>query len=252
MCDKSSASPEKTCISKIPSLVLTITRPGINDTLSNLYLRHSCRLQCNPVYRLSLALVGHSGIDLRGSDVLVAEHVLHGIDTGACLDLERTESMAARMVGDVLGDAGIPQPFLQRCLGQTVVKALEHLVRRLPPLVIVIETYQVQRLIADGVVDQLLSLLHTEGDVHAAIAVWLDPVPCQLLDVALPESCQTGEEEGLPQHFRSARSVGKPYQFLPRQVFLLRWYGVYAVKEPVGVLHNPVLPVSSVEDGTEG
>lgn len=42
MCDKSSVFPEKTCISKIPSLVLTITRLGIDETLSNLYLRYSC------------------------------------------------------------------------------------------------------------------------------------------------------------------------------------------------------------------
>ena len=30
MCDKSSAKKKKTCVSKIPSLVLTITRLGIN------------------------------------------------------------------------------------------------------------------------------------------------------------------------------------------------------------------------------
>ena len=43
--------------------------------------------QCNLVYGLALALVGHSGIDLCRRDVLVAKDMLDGIDTRASLDL---------------------------------------------------------------------------------------------------------------------------------------------------------------------
>ena len=55
--------------------------------LSNLHLGNLGRLQRYLVHGLALALVGHSGIDLCSRDILVTEHVLDGIDTGACLDL---------------------------------------------------------------------------------------------------------------------------------------------------------------------
>ena len=51
--------------------------------------------QRNLVNGLALALVGHRGIDLSGSDVLMAKDVLDGIDAGACLDLQRAQCMAA-------------------------------------------------------------------------------------------------------------------------------------------------------------
>lgn len=87
-----------------------------------------------------------------------------------------------------------------RPLGQTIVKACEYLVGRLTAFILVIEVYQIQSLVTDGIIDQLLSLLHTEGDVHASVTVRLNLLPGKLLDVALAESCQTREEKSPLQH----------------------------------------------------
>ena len=55
--------------------------------LSNPHPGNFDRLQRYLVNGLALRLVGHSGIDLGGGDVLVAQHMLDGIDAGASLDV---------------------------------------------------------------------------------------------------------------------------------------------------------------------
>ena len=117
--------------------------------------------------------------------------------------------MAATVVGYMLGDARLIQPVLQRSLGEAVVEADENLVGRLTVLIAVIEAYQLQGLIADGVVHQLLRLLHTERDVHAAVTVGLDLIPGQLFDVTLAKPCQTRKEEGFLQYLRGAGRIGE-------------------------------------------
>ena len=76
--------------------------------------------------------------------------MLDGIDAGAGLDLQRAEGVAAAVVAQVLGDARLLQPVLQRALRQAVVKADEDLVRGLAILIFVIDSYQLQSLVADG------------------------------------------------------------------------------------------------------
>jgi len=99
--------------------------------LYGFYRSDSCRLQRNPVNGLALRLIGHRGIDLRGRNILMAEDMLDGIDTGACLNLQRAECVAAAVVAQVLGYACRLQPVLQRALRQAVVEAGEDLVRGL-------------------------------------------------------------------------------------------------------------------------
>ena len=89
------------------------------------------------------------------------------------------------MIGYMFGDASLLQPVLQWGLGQTVVETHKNLVSRFAVLIAVIKAYQFQSLVADGVVHQLLRLLHAEGDIHGAVAIRLDLVPGKLLDVAL-------------------------------------------------------------------
>ena len=122
--------------------------------------------------------------------------------------------MAATVVGYMLGDARLIQPVLQRGLGETVVEADEDLVGRLAALIAVVEAYQLQGLVADGVVHQFLRLLHSERDVHAAVTVGLNLIPRQLLDVALAQARQTRKKEGLFQHLRGARCIGEVDKFL--------------------------------------
>ena len=50
-------------------------------------LHRLCRFERNAVDGLSLGVVGHRRIDLSCRDVLVAEHVLDGIDTCASIHL---------------------------------------------------------------------------------------------------------------------------------------------------------------------
>ena len=58
-----------------------------NLLADNLQLHVLCSLQCYAVDGLTLALVCHRSIDLSGRNVLVAEHVLDGIDTCSCINL---------------------------------------------------------------------------------------------------------------------------------------------------------------------
>ena len=82
------------------------------------------------------------------------------------------------MERDFLGDASGFQPVFQGCLGEFVREADKDL--SYSSL-----TDKFQSLVANGIVHQLLGLLHTECDLHASVTVWLYVLPCELLDVAL-------------------------------------------------------------------
>ena len=86
--------------------------------------------------------------------------------------------MAAAMERNLLGDASGFQPVLQGGLGEFVRKADKDLPRSSL-------ANQLQCLVTDGVVHQFLGLLHSQGDVHASIAIGLYVLPCELLDVTL-------------------------------------------------------------------
>ena len=159
--------------------------------------------------------------------------------------------MTAAVVGYMLGDACLLQPVLQRSLGEAIIEADKDLVCRFAVLIAIIKAYQFQSLIADGVVHQFLGLLHAECYVHATITVGLDLVPCQLLDVALAQTCQTRKEEGLLQHLRGTGGVGKVHKFLTRKMLLLRGDGVDALQEAIGILQNLVFAVGGMEHGTK-
>ena len=64
----------------------------------------------------------------------------------------------------------------------------------------------------------LLGLLHTGGNEHPAVGIWLYLLPCELPDVALPQSSEAGEKKSLFQDLFLARSLGKPYQFFLAQM----------------------------------
>lgn len=72
--------------------------------------------------------------------------------------------------------------------------------------------------ITDGVVYNLLGLLHTGGHKHLAVGVRLYLLPSELLDVALPQPGQAAEKECPFQYFFLIGRFGKPYQFLLAQM----------------------------------
>ena len=49
--------------------------------------------------------------------------------------------------------------------------------------------------LADRVVYNLLCLLHTGGNIHPAIGIGLDLLPCELCDVAFSYSCEASEKK---------------------------------------------------------
>ena len=156
------------------------------------------------------------------------------------------------MIGYMLGDASLLQPVLQRGLGEAVIEADKDLVCRFTVLIAIIIAYQFQSLVTDGVVHQFLGLLHAEGNVHGAVAIRLDLVPGQLLDVALAQTCQTRKEEGLLQYLRGTGGISEIYKLLTRKMLLFRGDSVNALQESVGILDYLVLSVGSVKHGTEG
>lgn len=72
--------------------------------------------------------------------------------------------------------------------------------------------------ITDGVVYNLLGLLHTGGHEHLAVGVRLYLLPCELSDVTLSQSGQASEKKSPFQDLFLARGFGKPYQFLLAQM----------------------------------
>ena len=103
------------------------------------------------------------------------------------------------MEGDMLGYTSSLYPILQRCLEHTVLQSWEYLVSRLTVLILVIEAYEFKCLLADRVVDELLGLLHTDGNIHTSVAVWLNLFPGKSHDITFAESCETCEQERLLQ-----------------------------------------------------
>ena len=158
--------------------------------------------------------------------------------------------MTGAVEDDVLGDACCLQPVLQGGACHLVLEVGEDFC--IGFVSAVVKANEFKSLFADRVVHELLSLLHPYRDIHASVTVWLNLLPCQCLDVALSEASEAGEEECFLQHRFLAVGVGKLYEFRLREVFLLRWNGVYPVKEAIGILLDLVVAVGCVEHGTEG
>ena len=167
--------------------------------------------QRDAVDTLALAFVSHVRIDLGGFHILVTEHVLDGVDARSCINLQGAESMTGAVEGDVLGNTRCLQPVLQGGASHLVLEVWEDFC--IGFVSSVIEANEFKSLFADRVVHKLLSLLHTHSDIHASIAVWLNLLPCQCLDVALSESSEAGEEKGFLQYRFLAVGVGKIYEF---------------------------------------
>lgn len=55
----------------------------------------------------------------------MGEQVGDGVYVGAFVDLEGGEGVAEAVESDVLGDAGVFQPFLERLLGVVALEVLE-------------------------------------------------------------------------------------------------------------------------------
>lgn len=64
-----------------------------------------CRPQRDAVHRLALGLVVHHRVNLCRGDILVAEDILYGIQTGALLHLYRTECVTAAVIAQMLSSA---------------------------------------------------------------------------------------------------------------------------------------------------
>lgn len=58
-----------------------------------------------------------------------------------------------------------------------------------------VAVYQSQCLVPDGIVDNLLCLLHTVGDIERTVGLGLYHFPCEWLDIALSQPCKAGEKE---------------------------------------------------------
>ena len=181
------------------------------------FLFHYLQLKCNlwlqrdAVDRLALALVSHVCIDLSGFHVLVSEHVLDGIDTRTCINLQGAKGMAGAVECDVLGDACCLQPVLQGGASHLVLEVGEYFC--IGVVFSVVEANKFKCLFADRIIHELLCLLHTYRDIHATITVWLNLLPCQCLDVTLPETSEAGEEKCSLQYWLLAVCVGKFYEF---------------------------------------
>ena len=66
------------------------------------------------------------------------------------------------------------------------------------------------------------------------------------------QESKTGEEECSLKNGVFAWSVGQPDKFILGQMLFLCGDGIDALQEAVGILHNLVFSVGSMEDGTEG
>ena len=156
------------------------------------------------------------------------------------------------MKGDMLGYTCCLYPVLQRCLEHAVFQSREHLVSRLAVLIFVIEAYEFKCLLADWVIDELLGLLHTDGDVHASVAVWLYLLPGKFHDIALAESCETCEQERLLQFGFLTLGLCQFHMFWLCEMFLFGGDGINLLQIAVRILQNLVVTIGGVKHGTEG
>ena len=146
-----------------------------------------------------------AGITLRSANILVGEQVLHGVKVGAELYLQRCIGMAEGVERDVLGDAGALDPFLQWMVELLYGESGEHLALRA-------WLDQLERLVADGHVIALLSLLADEVEVETAVGILADFIPVELDDVAASQSCQARKERSTTDDLLLARCLAERLQ----------------------------------------
>ena len=130
--------------------------------------------------------------------------------------------MPGAVKGYLLGNACRQEPAFERSLQHLVLEPVKD--KPLAPF-----SEQSVGFITDGVVYNLLRLLHTGGHEHLAVGVRLYLLPSELPDVALPQSGQAGEKKSPFQDLFLARGFGKPYQFLLAQMFPHGGNALYAV-----------------------
>ena len=152
--------------------------------------------------------------------------------------------MPGTMEGYLLGYACRRQPTLQGPLQHLVLEALKD--KSFMPF-----PEQSVGFITDGVVYNLLRLLHTGGHEHLAVGIRLYLLPGKLPDVALPQSRQAGEKESSFQNLFLAWRFGKPYQFLLAQMLSHGGNTLDTVQKAVGILLYLPVTVGRVQDGTE-
>ena len=119
--------------------------------------------------------------------------------------------MPGAVKGYLLGNACRQEPAFERSLKHLVLESVKD--KPLAPF-----SEQPVGFITDGVVYNLLGLLHTGGHKHLAVGVRLYLLPSELLDVALPQPGQAAEKECPFQYFFLIGRFGKPYQFLLAQM----------------------------------
>ena len=106
------------------------------------------------------------------------QHLLYHIYARSSLDLQRTEGVPTPVKSDILGYARILQPTPQRCLCHVVLKSGKY-----QPCSSLTDKFK--SLVTYRVVHKVFGLLHADGDIHAAVTVWLYVLPCEVADVAL-------------------------------------------------------------------
>jgi len=146
--------------------------------------------------------------------------------------------------GQFFGNACRLYPFLERGLCHAVLEPRKY--QTFPAAV-----YQLQGFLANGVVDYLLGLLHTGGDVERPVRFRLYHFPRESLYIALSQPSQAGEKEGGLQNRYLTRGFRDPGKFLCGKPHLVGWDGLHPLQIRAGVLLYLPVPVGGVKRSEE-
>ena len=102
--------------------------------------------------------------------------------------VQASEAVAGTVKGDFLGYPCCREPPLEWSLQHLVLEILKD--KSLAPF-----SQQSIGFITDGVMHYFFGFLHTGGNEHPAVGVWLYLLPRELSDVALSQSRKTGEKK---------------------------------------------------------
>ena len=141
--------------------------------------------------------------------------------------VQASEAVAGTVKGDFLGYPCCREPPLEWSLQHLVLEILKD--KSLAPF-----SQQSIGFITDGVMHYFFGFLHTGGNEHPAVGVWLYLLPRELSDVALSQSRKTGEKKSFFQDLLLTGCFGKPYQFLLAQMLLMVGMHSMRSKKPFG------------------
>lgn len=157
------------------------------------------------------------------------EHLGYGVDVGAASNEQGSVGVTEAVEGDVLGDSGCADPFLEVAVDHLPCESFEDLAgARL--------TAESEGFVTDWIERFGVGLLCADVEAPSTTRILLKVFPFEGEDIADTKSGQAAEEGSLLEYWELAWSVGKHAYFIQREVLAACLFGLKLLQLVIEVL----------------